>query len=127
MKATVCDRCEEFVDDGGLESAVIDLCARCFAALVISLDDGTASSEAYAQAAAVAGNVRVLWVEHTETPRCSSRSGRNPYAYADDPPKVPDRATRSPSAIGCEHANECPMRCPCGPGCYCRTEEGTCR
>jgi len=31
----------------------------------------------------------------------------------------------SDSPAFCEHANECPARCPCKPGCYCKTR--TCR
>ena len=31
-----------------------------------------------------------------------------------------------PSPIHCEHANECPARCPCSTDCYCRVE-GSCK
>ena len=27
--------------------------------------------------------------------------------------------------LACEHANECPQTCPCGPDCYCR--DHTCK
>jgi hypothetical protein len=44
-------------------------------------------------------------------------------AAAEPPRPTHCETTRAhePGALICEHANECPMKCPCDPSCYCRT------
>jgi hypothetical protein len=63
-------------------------------------------------------------------------SGERPRTIEDWDPAwlwclAPERSMREAqgevigSAIFCEHANENPSRCPCKPGCYCRSH--TCK
>lgn len=138
---------------GAFDCAVLtfELCDRCVAALMLSLveapDLERGENVPREHVEETAGNLRVIWAEHTQKP-ISSRAGRNPYAHADDPPRLPDRdaaliaeyeeqCAAEPevlpppgflSALHCDHANESPRgTCGCGDNCYCRSPEGTCR
>jgi hypothetical protein len=47
------------------------------------------------------------------------------YNTTHDAAQARSRGRWSKNPLMCNHANECPQTCPCGPDCYCR--DHTCR